>query len=501
MDLSKIIRDGSIALRHLQPHLRRLIESGVSSTTVTSIINSTVTEERFVICRLCSDVDVSLSTPDTTIDGITAQIGDLILLIGQNDLTENGIYFYGTTLERAKTLISGMLVSVTEGMTLLDKIYKLTSDSIVLETTDIIFIDINISLSTILAAFAGTPPIYFTDGTISLHYLSGLTLDELNNLIVDKNYLEAWIKNRLDYYEEGNLVKTWDGGGEIYTGINTLYGDKFYYWIVRLQGEIFPDASTNNLNFDMQNNVFYAYLKLTAPNGDQIWYSQEIDLQGSYSTYDVSFIICTDIYTDDVKYTIEIFWKITDVFSSSEIIPIDYYDTYYQSVTLEKNLKSNWEKRYDIPESDYDAVTPKTDILPVTGDGFLPFDGYYNVDIYLKVIEEVTIGDAAGTVITPQTLEIKGNADSYREIDRSGRYINVAPPNNDKWMNFSLQGSDRILIDNNTDRVMSWQCFLPNGTNKQVLTGSYAVIKYIGDKENINRYPVLTQYYHNEPAP
>ena len=74
--------------------------------------------------RVASTSNVTLATPGATHDGITLAANDRVLLAGQSDPTENGLYLYSdaTTLltrttdaDLAAELIPGVIVSVQEG--------------------------------------------------------------------------------------------------------------------------------------------------------------------------------------------------------------------------------------------------------------------------------------------------------------------------------------------------------------------------------------------------
>jgi hypothetical protein len=90
--------------------------------------------------RAASTGNVSLTAPGTTIDGVTLNSGDRILLKNQTAGAENGIYTWtgsAATLTRTNDadtgteLNPGTAVTVTEGTVNADKIYAIISDAAV----------------------------------------------------------------------------------------------------------------------------------------------------------------------------------------------------------------------------------------------------------------------------------------------------------------------------------------------------------------------------------
>jgi len=115
--------------------------------------------------RAASTANVTVASPGTTLDGVTLAVNDRVLLKNQTTGSENGIYVWtasGSALTRpadaaAGTLTSGTAVYVTEGTTLGDTAWTLTTnDPITVGTT-----------STTWAQFGGGPT-YTAGNGISL---------------------------------------------------------------------------------------------------------------------------------------------------------------------------------------------------------------------------------------------------------------------------------------------------------------------------------------------
>ncbi|MGW0682878.1 hypothetical protein ACWD2L_05890 [Streptomyces sp. NPDC002754] len=95
--------------------------------------------------RAASTADVTVSSAPSTLDGVTLAGGDRVLLKNQTAASENGIYVFtaaasaltrATDADTASELI-GATVTVTEGSTLADKVYRLLTDNVTLGTTSL----------------------------------------------------------------------------------------------------------------------------------------------------------------------------------------------------------------------------------------------------------------------------------------------------------------------------------------------------------------------------
>ena len=95
--------------------------------------------------RVSASTDVDLAAPGSTIDGITMASGDRVLLIGQDDASENGIYVWSgasAALTRASDAnsaaeLKGAAVFIMEG-TRADQAYTMVTDgAITVDTTEL----------------------------------------------------------------------------------------------------------------------------------------------------------------------------------------------------------------------------------------------------------------------------------------------------------------------------------------------------------------------------
>lgn len=99
--------------------------------------------------RAASTANVTLSSPGSTLDGVTLAVNDRVLLRAQSAPAENGLYTWtGSAVALTRTtdantsgkVSSGLVVSVEEGTTYADKAFMLVTDgAITLGTTGLSF--------------------------------------------------------------------------------------------------------------------------------------------------------------------------------------------------------------------------------------------------------------------------------------------------------------------------------------------------------------------------
>ncbi len=149
-----------------------------------------------------------------------------------------------------------------------------------------------------------------------------------------------------------------------------------------------------------------------------------------------------------------------------------------------KQTSTNWFRRFEIPASAVEPISVFSGSVPADVSQGLPFNGFYQVDVYVEVKE---YRDTMVQVFTqqPQKLEVSAPGDNWRTIDLSGHYNQGgAPAPTNEWYNNSLQGSAIVLVDWPVcgQRDISWRVTLPNGAFKQIL-GGYLHVEYLGDTE------------------
>lgn len=98
-----------------------------------------------VIAASTANIAVATALVDSSsVDGVTVHTGDRVLLKNQTTASENGIYVVAASgaASRASdantaTLLVGATVTVTQGSTQADKVYRLVTDSVTLGTTSL----------------------------------------------------------------------------------------------------------------------------------------------------------------------------------------------------------------------------------------------------------------------------------------------------------------------------------------------------------------------------
>lgn len=112
-------------------------DTGVDATK----INANISDNISYNVKVVSTVNQALTfTGAQIIDGVTLTTGDRVLLVGQTDAKQNGVYvFSATALTRSSDNLLGLFVGVTDGTTNTNTIWKNTNTSIVLGTTNITY--------------------------------------------------------------------------------------------------------------------------------------------------------------------------------------------------------------------------------------------------------------------------------------------------------------------------------------------------------------------------
>ena len=160
-------------------------------------------------CRVASTgTNVNLSAPGTTIDSVSLNNGDRILIKDQSDATANGIYIYnGASSAMTRSLDantsaevkSGMFVLITEGSINSDVGFVLaTTGAITLGTTNLSFVafssgggsvtagnGINVVGSTVSVKTVSTGRIAVSSSGVDLATIGGLTPGTYGNFTVD----------------------------------------------------------------------------------------------------------------------------------------------------------------------------------------------------------------------------------------------------------------------------------------------------------------------------
>lgn len=139
------LRPASIMSKDLAKSARKGGKANSYNITVGGSGSSNLTD-KLIICRCVFLSNIDLDGAETT-DGITVANGEIVLVNGQTDKTENGVYLVATggAWVRSGTLYSGMLISIKEGTNYKDTLWVLESpnNDPVIGTDDIDFLQID----------------------------------------------------------------------------------------------------------------------------------------------------------------------------------------------------------------------------------------------------------------------------------------------------------------------------------------------------------------------
>jgi hypothetical protein len=139
------LRPASIMSKDLAKSARKGGKANSYNITVGGSGSSNLTD-KLIICRCVFLSNIDLDGAETT-DGITVANGEIVLVNGQTDKTENGVYLVATggAWVRSGTLYSGMLISIKEGTNYKDTLWILESpnNDPVIGTDDIEFFQID----------------------------------------------------------------------------------------------------------------------------------------------------------------------------------------------------------------------------------------------------------------------------------------------------------------------------------------------------------------------
>lgn len=139
------LRPASIMSKDLAKSARKGGKANSYNITVGGGGSSSVTE-KLIICRCVFLSNIDLNGAETS-DGITVANGESVLVNGQTDKSENGIYLVATGGDwvRSGTLYSGMLISIKEGTNYKDTLWILETpnNDPVIGTDNIEFLQID----------------------------------------------------------------------------------------------------------------------------------------------------------------------------------------------------------------------------------------------------------------------------------------------------------------------------------------------------------------------
>lgn len=316
-----------------------------------------------------------------------------------------------------------------------------------------------------------------------------LSKDELGNY--------RWLVKSLDKAEpEDNMLKS-ERWGNQYTiwrqdqttgnafldskipkGVYLPFSEGYYYRI-KLFARLSQSSSDNEQSVDLSGATFFSkfytsmgFDAMTPNGGNKIRQRSNQVLNSGY--WDIS-----DEFILDIDENTTITWLLTHVDDDTlGNNVIEFNDELsYIKVDIKKIPKDEWHYQFVIPTQPIQPGNTFTIDLPGTSSpqNYIPFAGYYNVDVYVEVAE-LDAGMSPVNCGTSQTLTVgRSGGGAARTIDKSLVYV-PAPGSSAKVMNYSLQGS--AVIELNKDEKVRVVVTLPNGVNKTVQNG-YVDLNFI----------------------
>lgn len=237
------------------------------------------------------------------IDGVTTVTGDRVLLVGQSDETENGVYVVSnTSWTRTSDSLTSLYVGVTNGTSYGNSIWKNTNTSIVLGTTNITYVkfdgleiikpiaDISVGLNStddIQMSYIG-----FNQLQLVFNNTAGLSPDTLyrktllnriftnfqskfnlgKSVIIDNTYTKRVIKNIV--YNTAS-----DSNLSIILNIDTIYnisanGGNLEIYFEDIEQVFGPEGSSTNANnykISPDSKFYKAFYNGTINSGDYFY--------------------------------------------------------------------------------------------------------------------------------------------------------------------------------------------------------------------------------------
>lgn len=183
----------------------------------------------------------------------------------------------------------------------------------------------------------------------------------------------------------------------------------------------------------------------------------------------------------DTRTNTDLFGIVKAEFSYNNISLPGYPPYFWVLISFERK-HTIWLKRFDIPSTALSTNSTFLGTIPASGSEGLPYNGYYQVDVFVQVAEFTETMSPMYTGIS-QSLEISAPGDAWMTIDLSGNY-DPGIAGSTKWFNNSLQGSAIVLVSSSNceTRKISWRVTLPNGTFKQIV-GGYAHVRFLDTTE------------------
>lgn len=297
--------------------------------------------------------------------------------------------------------------------------------------------------------------------------ISTTKLDDKYHQGNQSNYYLSYVISGEDFVLDGNIPKGF-----------FFHAVKGYYYRIKISGSVNKDSANN----DQAINLTTLYTQVYKDSGfnfvvpsTKIRQREHTVISGSRLLFEDEFLFYD---TSDSTITFNVTHldndNLTDI-----VVPTGEFLDFNLYVNVQLLPKDEWHQSFEIPMVGPQTGNVFTIDLPAvnTPPDYLPFDGYYNVDVYVEVAEydasmlPVNVG-------TPQMLNVgRSGGGIARALDTSPNYI---PPvgGSGRMLNNSLQGS--AVIELKEGEKVRIGVTLPNGVNK-VVNGGYVDLNFINE--------------------
>ena len=253
---------------------------------------------------------------------------------------------------------------------------------------------------------------------------------------LDEKYDQGLQGNKyLNYSIEGSDLVL---DGNVPTGFN-LFAVKDHYYKIKLSGKVDISPSNNDMGVDFTKTPIYTQMYMD----NDINFTQPTTLvrskQNNYTSGSTLNFSDEFIVFEESDKTVA--FNITHINNDNladQVSPTAEYQNFSFKVEIELLPKDEWHYHFVIPSQPLSGMANFIIDLPATD--FLPFDGYYQADVYVEVAELDGAMFPVNLTI-PQSLSIgRSGGGSPRTVDLSVTHIPAAGATS-KVINNSLKGA------------------------------------------------------------
>ncbi|MBX3044913.1 MAG: hypothetical protein KF896_14470 [Ignavibacteriae bacterium] len=267
---------------------------------------------------------------------------------------------------------------------------------------------------------------------------------------------------------------------------------------------IIAHAETFFYRFDVAGSIHTdpfgndAGLYLAHPSNAYVRFVVEADYDGTNNWTEIyrktldelsgSLILLTSIHELYLTGHAKLRFKLEHDYASV-VEPTDHYDDWGIVLKVYRKPRTSWKVRCPLPNT---AALPGmewvyTVPLPAPyGDHVLPWDGYYEVHVFVGVKEMDALFQDVNCM-TPQQLQID-EMNVWQLVDLSPTFAANMTAEGSRLVNHSLQGSIRVKVESpDSERLVKIKVVLPNSSFYEI-KGGYVDIQFVGDYHSVGKY-------------